>query len=40
MIGRTLGFVTTFCVAAGLLYAHHPLAGVYDMKGEKGFSGK
>jgi len=30
--------VATVCVAAGLLQAHHSLAGVYDMKGEKEFS--
>ena len=35
MIKRTLGFVATLCVAAGLLQAHHSLAGVYDMKREK-----
>jgi hypothetical protein len=40
MIKRTLGFVATVCVAAGLLQAHHSLAGVYDMKGEKELSGK
>ena len=39
MIKRTLGFVATVCVAAGLLQAHHSLAGVYDMKGEKEVSG-
>jgi hypothetical protein len=38
MIERTLGFVATVCVAAGLLQAHQSLAGVYDMKGEN-FSG-
>ena len=40
MIKRTLGFVATVCVAASLLQAHHSLAGVYDMKGEKELSGK
>jgi len=40
MIKRTLGFVTTVWVAAGLLDAHHSQAGVYDMKGEKEFSGQ
>ena len=39
MIKRTLGFVATVCVAAGLLQAHHSLAGVYDMKAEKEVSG-
>jgi len=39
MIRRTLGFVATVCVAAGLLQAHHSLAGVYDMKGEKVMEG-
>jgi hypothetical protein len=39
MIKRTLGFVATVCVAAGLLQAHHSLAGVYDMKGEKELEG-
>lgn len=32
MIKRTLGFVATICMAAGLAQAHHSLAGVYDMK--------
>jgi hypothetical protein len=39
MIKRTLGFVASFCVAAGLLQAHHSLAGVYDMKTDKEVSG-
>jgi hypothetical protein len=39
MIKRTLGFITTLCVAAGLLQAHHSLAGVYDMKLDKELSG-
>jgi len=39
MIKRTLGFVATVCVAAGLLQGHHSLAGVYDMKAEKELSG-
>jgi hypothetical protein len=39
MIKRTLGFVATVCAAAGLLQAHHSLAGVYDMKGEKELAG-
>ena len=39
MINRTLGFVATVCVAAGLLQAHHSLAGVYDMKNERELSG-
>lgn len=38
-IKRTLGFVATVCVAAGLLQAHHSLAGVYDMNGAKALSG-
>jgi len=40
MIKRTLGFLATFCVAAGLLQAHHSLAGVYDMKAEKELQGE
>lgn len=40
MIQRTLGFLITFCAAAGLLLAHHSLAGVYDMKAEKQLSGE
>jgi len=32
-IKRTLGFVGTVCVAAGLLQVTPSLAGVYDMKG-------
>jgi len=39
MIKRTLGFAAMLCVAAGLLQAHHSLAGVYDMKNEKELSG-
>jgi hypothetical protein len=39
MIKRTLGFVATFCVAAGLLQAHHSLAGVYDMKKDMELAG-
>ena len=39
MIKRTLGLVAAVCVAAGLLQAHHSLAGVYDMKAEKEVSG-
>ena len=39
MIYRTLGFVAMVCVVAGLLQAHHSLAGVYDMKGKKELSG-
>jgi hypothetical protein len=38
-IKRTLGFVATVCVAAGLLQTHHSLAGVYDMKGGKELAG-
>jgi len=41
MIGRTLGCVG-LCVclmASGSLQAHHSLAGVYDMKGEKEVTG-
>lgn len=40
MIKRTLGFVATVSVAAGLLQAHHSLAGVYDMKAEKELQGE
>jgi Family of unknown function (DUF6152) len=32
-------FVAAVCVAAGLLQAHHSLAGVYDMKGKEELSG-
>ena len=39
MINRTLGLVAAMCVAAGLLQAHHSLAGVYDMKNQKEVSG-
>jgi len=39
MIKRTLGFVATICMAAGLLQAHHSLAGVYDMKADKELAG-
>lgn len=39
MIQRTLGFLATVLVAAGLLQAHHSLAGVYDMKAEKELQG-
>ena len=35
MIERTLGFVATVCVAAGLPQTHRSLAGVYGMTGEK-----
>ena len=40
MIKRTLGFLATVSVAAGLLQAHHSLAGVYDMKVEKELQGE
>lgn len=40
MIKRTLGYVATVSVAAGLLQAHHSLAGVYDMKAEKELQGE
>lgn len=40
MIKRTLGVVATVSVAAGLLQAHHSLAGVYDMKAEKELQGE
>jgi hypothetical protein len=40
MIKRTLGFVATICVPAGLLHAHQSLAGVYDKKGKKNFTGQ
>ena len=40
MIKRTLGFLATISVAAGLLQAHHSLAGVYDMKAEKELQGE
>ena len=32
--------MATACVAAGLLQAHHSLAGVYDMKAEKELQGE
>src|SRR6202166_1633835 len=37
MIGRTLacGVLCGWLMASGSLQAHHSLAGVYDMKGEK-----
>ena len=40
MIKRVLGFLATVSVAAGLLQAHHSLAGVYDMKAEKELQGE
>ncbi len=40
MIKRTFGFLATISVAAGLLQAHHSLAGVYDMKAEKELQGE
>ena len=40
MIKRTLGLIATVSVAAGLLQAHHSLAGVYDMKAEKELQGE
>jgi Family of unknown function (DUF6152) len=40
MIKRTLGFVAAVSMAAGLLQAHHSLAGVYDMKAEKELQGE
>ena len=40
MINRTLGCVTLSAwLMAGSLLAHHSLAGVYDMKGEKEIAG-
>jgi hypothetical protein len=40
MTKRTLGFVAVCgLMASGSLWAHHSLAGVYDMKGEKEVSG-
>jgi hypothetical protein len=41
MIGRTFGYVVLcgWLMASGSLQAHHSLAGVYDMKGEKEVSG-
>ncbi len=42
MAKRALGRVAFVCgwlLAAGLLQAHHSLAGVYDMKAEKELSG-
>ena len=41
MIQRTLGCVALWgwLMAIGSLQAHHSLAGVYDMKGEKELSG-
>jgi len=41
MIKRTLGWVALLGgLMAGLLQAHHSLAGVYDMKAEKEVSGE
>ncbi len=41
MIGRTFGCVgvCVWLMASGSLLAHHSLAGVYDMKGEKEVTG-
>ena len=41
MTQRTLGWVALsgWLMASGLLQAHHSIAGVYDMKGEKEVSG-
>jgi len=41
MMGRTLGcgVLCVWLMASGSLQAHHSLAGVYDMKGEKEVSG-
>ena len=42
MIKRTLGSAVILCgclMASGTLQAHHSLAGVYDMKGDKEVSG-
>ena len=41
MIQRTLGCVALcgWLMASGLLQAHHSIAGVYDMKGEKELAG-
>jgi len=40
MTKRILGFVTVFgCLMVGSLQAHHSLAGVYDMKGDKELAG-
>lgn len=40
MVKRTLGFVALCVLLAGSsLLAHHSLAGVYDMKGDKELSG-
>ena len=39
MIKRTLGCVALCGLMAGLMQAHHSLAGVYDMKAEKELSG-
>jgi hypothetical protein len=41
MIGRSLGCVGlyVFLIASSPMQAHHSLAGVYDMKGEKEVSG-
>src|SRR5579864_6159181 len=38
MTKQTLGCVA-LCLMAGLVQAHHSLAGVYDMKAEKELSG-
>ena len=42
MLKRTLGYAALSCVwlmASGSLWAHHSLAGVYDMKEEKELTG-
>jgi len=42
MLKRTLGYVALSCgwlMVCGSLWAHHSLAGVYDMKAEKDVTG-
>src|ERR1041385_4584200 len=39
MLKRTLGYAPLSLMACGSLWAHHSLAGVYDMKAEKEVTG-
>ena len=39
MLKRTLGYAALSLMACGSLWAHHSLAGVYDMKAEKDVTG-
>ena len=39
MLKRTLGYAALSLMVCGSLWAHHSLAGVYDMKAEKDVTG-